>query len=52
MESRTMKATVIEFVKIPYFEVLPSISISKVDFLIAWLIWGLRIYKEEVIEEE
>lgn len=43
-----MKATVIEFVKLPYFEVIPSISISKVDFLASWLIWGIRIYREDI----
>ena len=43
-----MKATVIEFVRLPYFEVIPSISISKVDFLASWLIWGIRIYRENI----
>lgn len=43
-----MMATVIAFVKLPYFEVIPSLSISKVDILVSWLIWGIRIYREDI----
>jgi hypothetical protein len=46
-----MKATVIEFVKLPYVELIPSLSISRVDLLVAWIIWGIRIYKEEIEEQ-
>lgn len=43
-----MKALVIEFVTLPYFEVIPSVSISKFDFMVAWFVWGIRIYKENI----
>lgn len=38
----------IQGVRIPYFELLPSISITQDDVLFSWLFWGVMIRWEKV----
>lgn len=33
----------IDFMRLPYFELLPSISFSKRNVLVSWFIWGLFV---------
>ena len=43
-----------DFVRVPYFELLPSISIAKGNILFSWLVWGVFVRwggQEEEMDE-
>ena len=40
-----------DFVRVPYFELLPSISFAKGNILFSWLVWGMFV-RWGVQEEE